>query len=148
MTIITMVETFTNLACQDSISMQATFLDPAQRKWLHERQAAALRAATNTGCADVLCALREQRLWQVASGSACGTSMVEIFTNLACEDSISMQATFLDPAQREWLHERQATALRAATNAGRADVLRALRDRRLWHLAAISLVSNIPKYGA
>ena len=57
------------------------------------------------------------------------------------------QATFLDPGQAQWLHRRQAAAAEAAQKAGKTSARQAVRDARLWHLAAISLVANIPKYG-
>ena len=41
----------------------------------------------------------------------------QLYMDCARQTNFCMQATFLDPAQREWLHERQATALRAAINA-------------------------------
>ena len=58
-----------------------------------------------------------------------------------------MQASFLTPAEGEWLHRRQAAAAAAASSAGtgKLSARSALKDHRLWHLAAISLVSNIPK---
>ena len=58
-----------------------------------------------------------------------------------------VQASFLTPAEGEWLHRRQAAAAAATSSAGTGELSArsVLKDPRLWHLAAISLVSNIPK---
>ena len=59
-----------------------------------------------------------------------------------------MQAYFLAPNERTWLHKRQSEAAAEAAKTGSGTVsLAAVRDVRTWHLSAISLLSNVPKWG-
>ena len=57
------------------------------------------------------------------------------------------QATFLSAEERTWLQERNGRLAAAAIEAGSQQaVTEAVADPRTWHLAAISLLANIPKY--
>lgn len=56
------------------------------------------------------------------------------------------QARFLAPEEREWLHKRNAQLGAEAISQGAATLTwAAILNLRTWHLAAISLVANIPK---
>lgn len=58
------------------------------------------------------------------------------------------QAYFLTPAERTWLHKRQSVAAAEAAKSGAGTIsLAAIKDLRTWHLSAISLLANIPKWG-
>lgn len=58
------------------------------------------------------------------------------------------QAYFLAPSERTWLHKRQSEAAADAAKSGSGTVsLAAIKDLRTWHLSAISLLANIPKWG-
>jgi len=54
----------------------------------------------------------------------------------------------LAPGERAWLHKRQSEAAAEAAKSGAGTIsLAAVRDLRTWHLSAISLLANIPKWG-
>ena len=58
------------------------------------------------------------------------------------------QAYFLAPSERAWLVKRQEAAAGEAARSGAGTVsLAAVKDLRTWHLSAISLLANIPKWG-
>ena len=58
------------------------------------------------------------------------------------------QASFLAPSERAWLVKRQEAAAGEAARSGAGTVsLAAVKDIRTWHLSAISLLANIPKWG-
>ena len=64
---------------------------------------------------------------------------------LTCWESLE-QARFLAIEEREWLHKRNAQLGAEAVSQGAATLTwPAILSLRTWHLAAISLVANVPK---
>lgn len=56
------------------------------------------------------------------------------------------QAKFLKEEERVWLHQRNADLkVKAVTSGAATHGWDSLRNYRTWHLAAISMVANIPK---
>ncbi|BDA50069.1 Putative tartrate transporter [Coccomyxa sp. Obi] len=57
-------------------------------------------------------------------------------------------ANFLNEEERIWLHQRNADLKAKAVSRGAGmHAWDSLKNYRTWHLAAISMVANIPKYG-
>ncbi len=57
-----------------------------------------------------------------------------------------LQANFLKEEERVWLHQRNADLKAKAVGSGAATHgWDSLKNYRTWHLAAISMVANIPK---
>ncbi|KAK9903306.1 hypothetical protein WJX75_002492 [Coccomyxa subellipsoidea] len=61
---------------------------------------------------------------------------------------LPINAKFLKEEERVWLHQRNADLkVKAVTSGAATHGWDSLRNYRTWHLAAISMVANIPKYG-
>ena len=56
-----------------------------------------------------------------------------------------MQASFLTASEAEWLNKRQVAAAEAASTPEGGELSAVLKDRRLWHIAAMTVFGNIPK---